>query len=160
MMSRRIIILLVLIPITFLTSCGFKKINLNNGDSIHIQSINITGERRVGTIIKNDILLISNADSNDKYNIDVKIIKKKANKIKDDTGKVIRHTLSITADFKMESANNSRESIYRSITRSSDYDVAKNHADTINNENNVYKNIVQQISDDLVGIINLTIKIK
>jgi len=148
---------LIFIFITFLTSCGFKAIGLSNNDSIYIQNIEVMGDRRITNIIKNDILLISNKDSKNKYKINVRLRKNKTNKIKDSRGKVIRHTITLNANLDLKNVNN-KTTISKEFSRSLDYNVQRNHSDTINNENSATKNIVQQISDDLVNIIILSAK--
>ncbi len=50
--------------------------------------------------------------------------------------------------------------INKSFVRSGDYNVAVIHSDTINNEKNLTKNIIQQISDDAVDFISLSIRKK
>ena len=50
--------------------------------------------------------------------------------------------------------------INKSFVRSGDYNVAVIHSDTIDNEKNLTKNIIQQISDDAINFISLSIRKK
>ena len=70
-MSKKIIIIFIL-PFFFL-SCGFKKINMDN--PLVDLNVVIVGENRIAYVIKNNILLISNKDSSNKYIVDIKITK-------------------------------------------------------------------------------------
>ena len=48
--------------------------------------------------------------------------------------------------------------LQKQFTRTLDYDVAKIHSDTINNENSAVKDITQQISNDIDNFINLMMR--
>jgi len=156
-MKKKIKIISIFIFSILLVSCGFKKINQNNKDLIYIQNINIIGEQRIGYMLKNNILLISNKNSKNKYQIEITIRQKKSNKIKNTAGKVTRYNLSITTDVNLKNIDN-KENINKSFSRSNDFNVASNHSGTINNENNSTKNIIQQLSDDIINFITLLIK--
>ena len=70
-------IILILSLSLLLASCGFKIVNQQNMDIIDIQSINVIGEKRIGYSLKNNILLISKSNSKNKYDVQIKITKKK-----------------------------------------------------------------------------------
>ena len=71
-----------------LSSCGFKQINKKNIGSINIQNINVIGEKRIAYTLKNNILLISDISSKNKYDAEIKIQKTKNNKIKNKLGQI------------------------------------------------------------------------
>ena len=90
-MRNKIKLVFIIGLIFLLTTCGFKKITQEDTKGIYIQNINVSGERRSAYTIKNNILLISDDKSENKYDIEIKINKKKNNKIKDKTGKTTRY---------------------------------------------------------------------
>ena len=152
---KNIIIILSL----FLVSCGFKPINQKNNNLIHFQKINIIGEQRIAYLIKNNILLISNSSSSNKYDVEIKIDKQKSPKIKDTTGKVTRYNLNFSVNLKLK--NNAEDiNTERNFIRDVAYEVAATHSDTIKNENNAAKSAIQQISDDMINFIALTMRNK
>tara|TARA_B110000967_G_C18885277_1_gene563595 strand:+ start:941 stop:1414 length:474 start_codon:yes stop_codon:yes gene_type:complete len=148
-----IISMLVLLPL--LTSCGFKKTNQKNSDIIHLQNITVTGEERVGYSLKNNIFLISSINSGNKYDLEIEIIIKKIDKIKDRTGKVTRYNLEISAYLQLINIDN-KKNLQRTFIRNGNYIVASNHTDTINNEKQATKNITKQLSDDIISFISLS----
>ena len=156
-MKKKIKIISIFIFSILLVSCGFKKINQNNKNLIYIQKINIIGERRISYMLKNNILLISNENSKNKYQIEITIKQKKSNKIINAVGRVTRYNLSITTDVNLKNIDN-KENINKTFSRSNTYNVSKNHSDTINNEKNSVKNIIQQLSDDIINFIILLTK--
>jgi len=156
-MNKNIKNLYIFIFFILLVSCGFKKITQNDNSAIYIQNIDVIGEKKISYWLKNNILLISNKDSKNKYEIKLKIDKTKTSKIKNVKGKVTRYSVSVMANLIVKNINN-HKNISKSFTRSGDYDVAENHFKTINNEKNMVKNIIQQISNDIISFITLNVK--
>ena len=156
-MNKNIKNLYIFIFFILLVSCGFKKITQNDNSAIYIQNIDVIGEKKISYWLKNNILLISNKDSKNKYEIKLKIDKTKTSKIKNVKGKVTRYSVSVMANLIVKNINN-HKNISKSFTRSGDYDVAENHFKTINNEKNMVKNIIQQISNDIISFITLHVK--
>jgi hypothetical protein len=59
-----------------LVSCGYKKIEQNFSD-INILNIKINSKDRIAYSLRNNILLISNKESKNKYDITINFSKKK-----------------------------------------------------------------------------------
>lgn len=155
MKNYKIILLFTLI--LFLSSCGFKPINNMNSQLIHIQNLNISGEQKVSYLLKNNILLISNSESKNKYNVDLTIDKQKNSKIKNKSGKITRYNLSLSVNLKLTNIEDEKL-IQKTFLKSVDYEVAEIHSNTIRNENNAIKSATQQISDDIINLINLSLR--
>ena len=150
-------ILIIIVFSILLSSCGFKKINRDTNSSIYIRTINISGDKRIGYFLKNNILLISKKESNKKYDVDIKLKNTKTSKIKDRRGKTIRFTESIVLNLILENIDNS-EKIIKTFSKNRDYDVAKNHTTTIQNQKNSIKNIAEQLSDEITNFLTLSIE--
>ena len=140
-----------------LTACGFKKMNQKNMHIIHIQSINVVGEQRIGYSLKNNILLISKSDSKNKYNVQITITKKRINKIKDSSGKVTRYNVSIITNLELINLENKKR-IQRIFSRNADYNIANIHSNTIANEKRTILNMTQQLSEDIISFITLSMR--
>ena len=138
-------------------SCGFKKIDRKNNNTINIQNINIAGEQRIAFKLKNNISLIYNKKSENTYNAEIQIEKNKISKIKDKTGKTTRYNLSVSANLELINLKDNTK-ISRVFERSSNYQVAAIHSDTINNENNAVKNIIEQLSEDIRTFITIGLR--
>ena len=67
-------ILTVLIPI-LIFSCGFKPLKQKSNNQIFLQNVNIVGEQKVAYLLKNNILLISDKNSPNIYDVSIKLIK-------------------------------------------------------------------------------------
>ena len=152
-------IISVFILSLILSSCGFKQISKKNSELIYIQNIKINDEQRIAYNLKNDILLISDSNSKNKYNVEVKIEKREKNKIKDKTGKVTRYEILVNASLQLTNLNGNKKT-ERAFLRNGDYDVATIHSNTLNAEKYLIKNLTQQISDDIVNFITLMMRNK
>ena len=107
-MKKYFKIIFVLVMSLVLMSCGFKKINQKANNLIYVQNINITGDKRFAYILKNNIFLISNKNSNRKYDVRIKIEKIKTNKIKNKAGKVTRYNLNIITNLSLINIDNKK----------------------------------------------------
>jgi len=149
-MKKNIKIISILACSMLLLSCGFKQIQ--GKKKIQIQNINISGENRIAYVLKNNISLMSDNNSKNKYDVEINIKKEKKNKIKDLAGKVIRYELFIEADFKLTDLNDNKI-IQKKFIKTSDYTVGSSHSGTIDNERNATKNIIRQLSEDINNFI-------
>ena len=156
-LTKKTKIISIFIISILLTSCGFKVMNQKQNEQIYIQKIKIVGERRIAYLLKNNIRLVSNDKSKKRYDVAIKIEKQKTDKIKDSTGRVVRYTLSFNLDLQLINldTNNKKQ---KTFIRNGDYNVASIHSDTINNENEAMKNIIKNISDDIITFINMSTK--
>jgi hypothetical protein len=142
-----------------LSSCGFKQISKKNSELIYIQNIKINDEQRIAYNLKNDILLISDLNSKNKYDVEVKIEKRKKNKIRDKTGSITRYQILVNASLQLTNLNGNKKT-EKVFLRNGDYDVTTIHSNTINAEKYLIKNLTQQISEDIVNFITLMMRNK
>ena len=150
-------IIFILTLSLLIASCGFKKINQKSNNIIYIKKINTIGEPRIAYAIKNDIYLISNIDSKNKYEAEITLQKNKTNKIKDKTGKITRYNLSVQVSLKLTNIDN-KKIIQKTFEKNNDYEVASIHSDTIKNENTAIKNTTQMLSNDMINFITLSMR--
>ena len=140
-----------------LSSCGFKPMHQKNNNLIYFNKIVISGDKRIGYSLKNNISLISDENSKNNYNAEIKLTKQRKIRIKEISGKVTRYNINLSALLRLTN-NKNRKEIQKTFNRNADYDVATIHSDTINNENNATKNLTQQISTDIINFINLSMR--
>lgn len=151
-------IIIIIISLLVLASCGFKPINQKNANLIFFSSIDVEGDPRITNYIKNNILIISNKNSKNIYEIKLTVEKRKNIKIKDKTGKTKRYTLSLMVNLSLSDIQ--KNTIQKKFTQREDYDVAKIHSNTIQNENRATKITIQKISDEIINFIILSMRNK
>ena len=150
-MSNTKKIIIIFIFLGLLSGCGFKKTEQYQS-LIHLQKISIDGDARISYKIKNNLQFISNKDAQNKYNITINLTQKKRDKIKNNTGRVTRYTITVNAELSLEDDAN-KETVVQSFSESANYYVASNHSETINNEKNAIKTIIQEISEKMKKFI-------
>ena len=67
--------LVLFILINLVTSCGYKNINFQSGNELNVQEITLTGNKKIGHILENEILIISSKEGERKISIDLFINK-------------------------------------------------------------------------------------
>ena len=92
------------------------------------------------------------------YLQNIEIIGEK-DKVKNKNGKILRYNLALNTDLELTNLLNNTK-VIKTFSRDANYEVATIHSDTIKNENNVTKNLIQQISDDIVNFLNILMRNK
>ena len=151
-------IIIIIISLLVLASCGFKPINQKNTNLIFFSNINVEGDPKITHYLRNNILIISNKNSKNIYDIKLTVKKRKNIKIKDKTGKGKRYTLSLMVNLSLSDVQ--KNTIQKKFIQREDYDVAKIHSSTIQNENRAIKITIQKITDDIINFITLSMRNK
>ncbi len=151
---RKILIIFLLFAIIPLSSCGYKIINKNSSNDYFVEEIKISGDKRIGYILKNEIILNSKKSAENRINVNLKIDKKKKIKEKNISNKITKYTVSLNIILSFKK-NNETEIVNTAFKRSVDYDVVTNHSDTLNNERKSQKILTDQIAKDILNYLNL-----
>ena len=149
---KKIKILLYIIIIIGLSSCGYSRLN-DQSNEFKFNSIEINGDKRLSYILKNNLNLLSRPESKKSYDLLINLTSFKTSKIKDTTGKTTRFNVVLNGDLKL--TDNNKVVKNRSFTVSNDYDVSNNHSDTIRNEKNSIQNNIDSLSEEITKYIQL-----
>jgi hypothetical protein len=144
--------LLYIMIIISLSSCGYSRLN-NQLNEFKFNNIEINGDQRLSYILKNNLSLLSNSESQKSYDLLINLTNSKTSKIKDSAGKTTRFNVVLNGDLKL--TDNNKVVKNRSFTISSDYDVSNNHSDTIRNEKNSIQNNIDSLSEEITKYIQL-----
>ena len=144
--------LLSIILFISVSACGYSRLN-NQSNELKFNTIEIDGDKRLAFLLKNNLTLLSKAESKNTYDLSINLTNSKASKIKDATGKTTRFNLVLNGDLKL--TNNKKIVYNRLFTVNNDYDVSKNHSDTIRNEKNSIQNNVDALSEEITKYIQL-----
>ena len=74
-MKNNIKIIIILLFLFMLSSCGFKPILQKDSDLVYINDVKVVGEPKIAYSLKNRILLISSDNSINKYDVEIQITK-------------------------------------------------------------------------------------
>ena len=101
-MPKKTQIVLIIIFSIFLVSCGYKKINQKDTPIIYIKTLEYTGDKRLGYLIKNQVLLTSQKNAKNNLEINLSLDKNKTPKDKNEAGKIIKFTVALNADLTIK----------------------------------------------------------
>ena len=149
---KKIEILLYIIIIIGLSSCGYSRLN-DQSNEFKFNNIEINGDKRLSYILKNNLNLLSKPESKRSYDLLINLTSSKTSKIKDTAGKTTRFSLVLNGDLKLIDNNKSIKN--RSFSVSNDYDVSNNHSDTIRNEKNSIQRNIDVLSEEITRYIQL-----
>ena len=149
---KKIKILLYIMIIIGLSSCGYSRLN-DQSTEFKFNNIEINGDKRLSYILKNNLNLLSKPESKKSYDLLINLTSSKTSKIKDTTGKTTRFNVILNGDLKL--TDNNKVVKNRSFTVNNDYDVSNNHSDTIRNEKNSIQNNIDSLSEEITKYIQL-----
>ena len=149
---KKLKFLLSIVLFISISACGFSRLN-DQSNELRFNTIEIDGDTRLAYILKNKLTLLSKAEGKNAYDLSINLTNSKAGKIKDATGKTIRFNLVLNGDLKLTDSN---KVVYnRMFTVNNDYDVSKNHSDTIRNEKNSMQNNLEVLLEEIIKFIQL-----
>ena len=149
---KKIKILLCIIIIIGLSSCGYSRLN-DQSSEFKFNSIEINGDKRLSYILKNNLNLLSKPESKKSYDLLINLTNSKTSKIKDATGKTTRFNMVLNGELVLTDDNKVVKN--RLFTVNNDYDVSNNHSYTIRNEKNSIQNNIDLLSEEITKYIRL-----
>jgi len=149
---KKLKFLLVIILLISVNACGYSRLSDKSND-LKFNTIEINGDKRLAYTLKNNLNLLSKVESKNTYNLSINLINSKTSRIKDATGKTTRFNLVLNGDLKL--TDNNKVVYNRMFTVNNDYDVSKNHSDTIRNEKNSMQNNINALSEEIAKYIQL-----
>ena len=141
----------------FVTSCGYKNINLEGENDLNISQIILVGNKKIGRILQSEILLISSSEGSEKIEINLSSNKSKTVSNKDNSGKITKYDIIITADLIITNLN-SQKIIRKSFVKSGSFDVKTKHIDTINTEKKETRNLTNQVAEEILNYFKISYK--
>ena len=149
---KKLKFLLVIILLISVNACGYSRLSDKSND-LKFNTIEINGDKRLAYILKNKLTLLSKTESKNTYDLSINLTNSKLSKIRDATGKTTRFNLVLNGDLKLADSN---KIVYsRMFTVNNDYDVSKNHSETIRNEKNSMQNNIDSLSEEIAKYIQL-----
>lgn len=147
-------LLLIFSLILLLNSCGYKKLNSENLNDFKINKLEISGERKLASKIKNNIEIYSSQNSKFIYDIKINLISTKEAKIKNNSGKTTRYSTKFQADTLITNTY-TLNVLRRTFSSTNDHDIGTTHSDTLNNEKNAIEYNINYISNEIVKYLKL-----
>ena len=142
-------IILALIVLIILNNCGYKVINKSQFSNLKVESFLTEGDNKLNFFIKNKLQkVLSNNQGDERIYLRLKTIKKKEVKEKNDSNRITKYQIKINTTVMLNYLDTGKTQNFN-ISVKGNYDVSDNHSSTINNQNDLEKNL----SDETVDLI-------
>lgn len=147
---KKILFLISLLLIT--SSCGFKVVNKAQQQNFHIIEVTTTGDKKINYKIKNNLIFNSKADK--KKQIKVSLYSKKIKSIKEKNIKneIKKYQIIINIDVEIVELNNLKTYKFN-VSAIGEFDVFKQHSQTLNNEKKLVELLTDNISEKILRSI-------
>ena len=143
---KRILSIIILI---FLTSCGFKVVNVSDQNNFSIINLSSEGNKRINYIIKNRIQSGSREDSANRIVVDLITTKKKNVKEKNIKNEVTKYEILITINVKFSSEDNEKKYEFTKKSKN-DYSVSTQFSQTRNNEKRMTELLSEKLAEEIL----------
>ena len=148
-MNKKILILSFFITI-LISGCGYKIVNYSKNINFKINEISSQGEKRFNYNKKNKLLSISNDQSKNLITLKLNSNKEKNVKERNLKNEITKYKIDIKVEIEFYELNKNISKTFN-VNGSGDYNVNKQHSQTISNE----KSLIETLTDDLTErIIN------
>ena len=132
--------------------CGFKV--LNQQGSFNIESLKVTGEKKIAFILKND-LNIRPIENNLPINMIINVEKKINVKEKNDKNEITKYEINLVAKVEYNLLKESFKKYEFIIKNKNEYSVESQHSKTLRNEKSTTNLLVEDLSKKILAKINM-----
>ena len=146
--------ILIFIFYFFLTNCGFKAIDQNYLKGFEIVP-NIEGEDRIVYLLSNH-LRNKSSDKTNKILINAEVTKNKNIKEKNIKNEITKYEINISTLVTYQILHENKSGSYK-IDKKGFYSVGDKHSVTLNNEKELIKNLVKQVSEQILNDLRLNL---
>ncbi len=146
-----LVLFLLLLP-----NCGFKVLNQNAENNYNIKEIYSSGDKKINYKIENNLTISSKKDSENLLNINLNTKKKKTVKEKNIKNEITKYQIDINIDILFTIINKNEEKSFN-LSKSGDYKVGENYSTTLNSENKLIESLIDDLSENILRKINLTL---
>ena len=136
-----------------LTSCGYSKINTTDSERYKILSFKSSGNQRAAYIIKNEIRLYSQKDSDNALNVFLNVDKNKEIKEKNISNKVSKYNITLKVQLSLTDKY-AKQTDY-TFSRSSELLVSDSPSETNEEENRIIEVLAETIANKIIQTLNI-----
>jgi len=144
--------------LSFLSSCGYQSLLNENSKKFGIKSFNIEGDKRLGQILKNNLVSLRSKSNNLILNINAR--KNRSIAHKDSTGKIIEYNFKISFDLTAAESVSRKKILSKTFTLDSNYKTSDLYIDTINREKKIINELTERIAAQILTDLALAYREK
>jgi len=150
-------LIIFLIIITSLNSCGYKKMNTESVKLFTLDNLYITGEKSLNFIIKNKLSLYTNSKSQSLLDIKINLLKKREVKEKKSNNQVNKYSISLNFSASVIEKNTGEKFNFNK-TNISDFVREPTVINTKKNEDYKLKILAEQITEEFLDFLNTNLQ--
>ena len=139
--------------LSFLSSCGYQSLLNENSKKFGIKSFNIEGNKRLGQILKNN--LVSSKNKSNNLILDINARKNRSIVHKDSTGKIIEYNLKISFDLIATESVSRKKILSKTFALDGNYKASDLYIDTINREKKIINELIEAIATQILTDLSL-----
>ena len=139
--------------LSFLSSCGYQSLLNENSKKFGIKSFNIEGNKRLGQILKNNLISLRNKSNN--LILDINARKNRSITHKDSTGKIIEYNLKISFDLTATENVSRRKVLSKTFTLNDNYKASDLYSSTLNREKKIINELIETIAAQILTDLSL-----
>jgi hypothetical protein len=139
--------------LSFLSSCGYQSLLNENSKKFGIKSFNIEGNKRLGQILKNN--LVSSKNKSNNLILDINARKNRSIVHKDSTGKIIEYNFKISFDLTATESVSRKKVLSKTFALDSNYKASDLYMDTINREKKIINELTERIATQILTDLRL-----
>ena len=139
--------------LSFLSSCGYQSLLNENSKKFGIKSFNIEGDKRLGQILKNNLVSLRSKSNNLILNINAR--KNRSIAHKDSNGKIIEYNFKISFDLTAAESVSRKKILSKTFTLDSNYKTSDLYIDTINREKKIINELTERIAAQILTDLTL-----
>tara|TARA_E500000178_G_C17008639_1_gene749442 strand:+ start:779 stop:1243 length:465 start_codon:yes stop_codon:yes gene_type:complete len=141
--------LIIIILITY--GCGFKIMKKSELHNFFIESVEITGNKKIGFNLKNKLLSKTGNKLKNKVNLIIDIKKKKSIKEKDSSNAISKYLITLNLTVRVEGDKKSKTF---SLSEQKDFNSTSQYSQSIINENQTIKLITNLMVEKILREIS------
>lgn len=132
--------------ICLLSACGYSRLDKLTNSDYSFSDINITGNKSIGYLIKNELRLIDNNDSKNNIYLDLNVKSKKNISEKNEKNQITKFSIEISVEAILK--DNTRTVFAKeNFSVKDNYKVEKNSINTQNNQKKLRQRLTRKISN-------------
>ena len=144
-----------ILSLIIVANCGYKVVDQNYLDKYAFTEITINGDNRISYLLRNNLKRV-NKEAEKNIKLDLTVNKTKSIKEKNIQNQITKYQIDISADVNYYIIEDNKSESFN-VSKNGDYVVNKRYSTTLNNEKQLIKSLVNDISEQI--FTNLKVKL-
>ena len=146
---------LIFVTYIMLVGCGFEVMSQNYFSKYRVQEIVTSGDKRISYLLRSN-LKIENKNALESLKLEIVSEKSKTIKEKNIQNEITKYEINVKTRINFNLIEKNKKGQF-TLSKKGDYLVSSRYSDTLSNEKKLIKNLINELSDEIIK--NLVIKL-